>query len=194
MVMVSLSVLAALGLAWIIEWLTQPGRAPADSGPLAIGPSSPSPSSVSSSGVHRIPFSPPDTPAFYEQLAQEEGEFAVLNLPMNFDRPGYLLYQTVHEKPLTVGYITRNDPRTLVYRAPVLLEWRYLGADILTDDAGALGTTVLDLAWCALCHPGSVQDAGGDMSVNTQPPWRNRYSRETAPVYRGRSAHRLSGD
>jgi hypothetical protein len=134
MVMLNLSVLAALGLAWIIKRF---GQRPAAIGAIAIAIvcfefwSAP------------YPFSPPDTPAFYEQLAGEEGEFAVLNLPMNWDRPGYLLYQTVHQKPLTVAYISRNDPRTLIYRAPVLQEFRHLGADILTDDPGALGSSVL---------------------------------------------------
>ncbi len=92
------------------------------------------------------PMSPPDTPAFYHQLAGEPGEFAVLNLPMNWDRPGYLLYQTVHGKPLTSGYISRDDPRTLVYRAPVLQEFRHLGRDILCDDVARLGASVLSWA------------------------------------------------
>ncbi|MGQ9515983.1 MAG: hypothetical protein ACUVT1_01830 [Anaerolineae bacterium] len=89
------------------------------------------------------PVSPPDTPAFYYQLAKEPGRFAVLNLPMNWDRPGYLLYQTTHGKPLTAGYISRDDPRTLVYRAPVLQELRFLGRDILCDDVRRLGPSVL---------------------------------------------------
>lgn len=88
------------------------------------------------------PVSPPDTPAFYEQLAQEPGRFAVLNLPVNWDRPGYLLYQTVHGKPLTAGYISRDDPRTLVYRVPVLQEFRFLGRDILCDEVRRLGPSV----------------------------------------------------
>jgi hypothetical protein len=68
---------------------------------------------------------------------------AVLNLPMNYDRPGYLLYQTVHHRPLTVAYISREDPRTLTERAPVLQHFRHLGADILDVDPVAVGPTVL---------------------------------------------------
>jgi hypothetical protein len=68
---------------------------------------------------------------------------AVLNLPMNYDRPGYLLYQTVHGKPLTVAYISRDDPRTLTERMPVLQHFRHLGPDILAVDPAAVGPTVL---------------------------------------------------
>lgn len=90
------------------------------------------------------PISPPDTPAWYQTLAQTSGRGAVLNLPMNWDRPGYLLYQTVHGRPLTVGYISRNDPRTLTTRAPVLQNLRALGPDILDVNLAQAGMSVLD--------------------------------------------------
>ena len=96
--------------------------------------------------VAPFPISPPDTPDFYAQLAQEPGSAAVLNLPMNYDRPGYLLYQTVHDKPLTVAYISRDDPRTLTERVPGLQHFRHLGPDILDidpADLGQVGLTVL---------------------------------------------------
>ncbi len=93
--------------------------------------------------VAPYPISPPDTPAFYTQLATMPESGAVLNLPMNYDRPGYLLYQTVHHKPLTVAYISRDDPRTYTERAPVLQHFRHLGADILDIDPARVGMTVL---------------------------------------------------
>ena len=142
MVMLNLSILASLGLAYLIERI----------GRVSWGRKMPA-AVIGITAIAMIcfeflslpyPFSPPDTPAFYEQIADESGEFAILSLPMNWDRPGYLLYQTVHAKPLTVAYISRNDPRTLVYRAPVLQEFRHLGEDILTDDVGRLGSSVLD--------------------------------------------------
>jgi hypothetical protein len=89
------------------------------------------------------PISPPDTPAYYQQIAADPDGRAVLNLPMNYDRPGYLLYQTVHGKPLTVAYISRDDPRTLTERMPVLQHFRHLGPDILAVDPAAVGPTVL---------------------------------------------------
>jgi len=80
------------------------------------------------------PLSQPDTPAWYRTLLTDKRPGALLNLPMNWDRPGYLLYQTVHQKPLTVAYISRDDPRTLTERAPVLQELRHLGPDIIEFD------------------------------------------------------------
>ncbi len=93
--------------------------------------------------VAPYPLSPPDTPAFYQQLKSLPDTGAVLNLPMNYDRPGYLLDQTVHEKPLTVAYISRDDPRTLTERAPLLQHLRHLGPDILDVDPAQVGLTVL---------------------------------------------------
>ncbi|HHW87271.1 MAG TPA: hypothetical protein GX400_13815 [Chloroflexi bacterium] len=92
--------------------------------------------------VAPYPLSPPDTPAWYAELAADPDPRAVLNLPMNYDRPGYLLYQTVHGKPLTVAYISRDDPRTLTERTPVLQHFRHLGPDILADDPVQVGRTV----------------------------------------------------
>jgi hypothetical protein len=92
--------------------------------------------------VAPYPLSPPDTPAYYAQLAADPDSRAVLNLPMNYDRPGYLLYQTIHGKPLTVAYISRDDPRTLTERAPVLQHFRHLGDDIIAGDPAAVAETV----------------------------------------------------
>ncbi|MCS7220518.1 MAG: hypothetical protein RML36_13140 [Anaerolineae bacterium] len=89
------------------------------------------------------PISHPDTPPWYERLAEEPGDFAILNLPMNWDRPGYLLYQTVHGKRLTAGYISREDPRTLVERAPGLQQLRHLGPDVINQDLEQIGRSVL---------------------------------------------------
>ena len=61
---------------------------------------------------------------------------------MNYDRPGYLLYQTVHGKPLTVAYISRDDPRTLTERVPVLQHFRHLGPDIIDGAPEAVAATV----------------------------------------------------
>ncbi|MDQ1300378.1 MAG: hypothetical protein QG637_295, partial [Chloroflexota bacterium] len=99
------------------------------------------------------PLSLPDTPAWYGTLAADGRTGAVLNLPMNWDRPGYLLYQTVHGKPLTAAYISREDPRTLVARAPVLQHFRSLGPDIIAFDLAAQGQQALDelgVRWVAL--------------------------------------------
>ncbi len=113
--------------------------------------------------VAPYPISPPDTPAYYTQIAADDAQGAVLNLPMNYDRPGYLLYQTIHQKPLSVAYISRDDPRTYTERVPILQHFRHLGPDILEVDASQIGSTVLtDLGidWVILDRykmPGGVE-------------------------------------
>ncbi len=103
--------------------------------------------------VAPFPVSPPDTPEFYTGLREAPEPLAVLNLPMEFDRPGYLLYQTVHGKPLTVAYISLDDPRTYTERIPVLQHFRHLGPDILDVDPVAVASTVLqdlEVGWVVL--------------------------------------------
>lgn len=134
MVMLFLGVAAAFAVVWLVQRL-QAGRqasarrAVAIATPLIIGglivfEFLPAP----------FPLSPPDTPGWYETLAQDPAEGAVFNLPANFERPGYLLYQITHGKPITTGYVTRDDPRTLRERAPVLSQFWFLGEDINTRD------------------------------------------------------------
>jgi hypothetical protein len=51
----------------------------------------------------------PPVPPFYRQLAQEPGDFAILDLPMG-DRTVakvYMYYATVHGKPLVEGHVSR---------------------------------------------------------------------------------------
>lgn len=155
MVMLALGVLAASGLAALIRRLSS----------LREPPSAFKPWTGKTGRMRRIrphlialaavaltlfeflpapyPISPPDTPSWYEWLAEEPGDFAILNLPMNWDRPGYLLYQTVHGKRLTVGYISRDDPRTLAERVPVLQQLRHLGPDVISQDLEQIGRSVL---------------------------------------------------
>jgi hypothetical protein len=137
MVQISIAVLAAIGL-W--HWLDKLAwRRP---GALYIVSTLVVAALLFEYWVAPYPLSPPDTPPFYSELAADPDERAVLNLPMNYDRPGYLLYQTVHGKPLTVAYISRDDPRTLTERTPVLQHFRHLGPDIIAVDPAAVASTV----------------------------------------------------
>jgi hypothetical protein len=146
MVMLFLGVGAAFGVVVLVNWLIgrlgnwEIGRLVAVATPIAaIGlvlfEFWPAP----------YPVSPPDTPAWYATLAEDPTDGAVLNLPANYERPWYLLYQTVHEKPLATGYVTRDDPAVLRERAPVLSHFWYLGPDIHTQnfDLGRQGMEVL---------------------------------------------------
>ena len=89
------------------------------------------------------PMSAVDTPAFFRQIAAEPGTYTIAYLPMNWDRPAPLLYQTVHHKKLLTAYISRENPHDLSWRTPVLQEWRTLKPDIIQADLAALAPTVL---------------------------------------------------
>lgn len=137
MVQLSVAVLAGLGLATLLarrHWAT--GRQLLLSGVCLTV-------ILFEYWVAPYPLSPPDTPAFYAELENRADTGAVLNLPMNYDRPGYLLYQTVHQKPLAIAYISRDDPRTLTERAPLLQHLRHLGPDIIDLDPARVGPTIL---------------------------------------------------
>ncbi len=147
LVMLSLGVLAGGGLYAVMERVTSRGRAlPLAAGLIALV--------LIDFAPVPYPISPPDTPDFYRTLAAEDDGRGVMNLPMDWDRPGYLLYQTVHGKPLTAGYISRTDPRTLPGRVPVINRFRHLAEDInRVDDPAAWAPTLfgfLDIRWVIL--------------------------------------------
>ena len=101
-----------------------------------------------------------------------------------------MLYQTVHGKPLAVAYISREDPRTLTERAPVLQHFRHLGPDIIQFDLAGQGIQVLyDLGvrWVVLDRykmPGererSYNEKTAQLIFGGQPP---EYQDERLIVY-----------
>ncbi len=174
LVMLSLGVLAGAGLAALMEALggrgrTQVSKKTRSSVAMRV------PVLVAAGLVALVlldfapipyPLSPPDTPDFYHALAADERSGGVMNLPMDWDRPGYLLYQTVHGKPLTAGYISRTDPRTLPGRVPVIHRFRLLAEDINSvADPAAWAPTMfefMDIRWVILDRykmpPGPTRD------------------------------------
>jgi hypothetical protein len=126
MVMLCLSVLVALGLERVISGLPSARARLAGSAAVALVCFEflPVP----------YPLSDAEVPAFYQSLAADESEYAILELPMNWDRPAHLLYQTVHHKPIVAGYVTRANPLSLVERVPVLQHFRFLERDIIDQD------------------------------------------------------------
>jgi hypothetical protein len=138
-VMLCLAVLAALGLSWLLERVGQLDKKRVSC--LAAG-------ALALVGlefwVAPYPVTYPETRPFHTQLAQEAGQFAVMDIPMDYwDRPGNLLYQTVHQKPMVSGYTSRSNPRAPADRTPVLQTFRYLAPDINAADPRALAATVL---------------------------------------------------
>lgn len=133
MIMLAMGLLAAAGVQWLAQRPVIGRLAPAVAVGLILFEFLPAP----------YPMSRPDVPQWYHALADDKRTGAVLNLPMAWDRPGYLLQQTVHRKPLAVAYISRDDPRTLVERAPVFQHLRRLGPDIIAFDLAAQGGQAL---------------------------------------------------
>lgn len=88
------------------------------------------------------PISKIDTPPFYFDLAQQPGDFTIAELPMNWDRPTPMLYQTVHGKRLLTAYTSRDNPLELAWRTPVLQHWRYLGPDIIDQPLDLIAPTI----------------------------------------------------
>ena len=89
------------------------------------------------------PISQVDTPPFFQNLATDPGPYTIAYLPMNWDRPVPLLYQTTHRHKLLTAYTSRNNPLDLSWRTPVLQQWRTLRDDIIKTDLAALAPTIL---------------------------------------------------
>lgn len=69
-------------------------------------------------------------PAYYDQLAREDHELAVLDIPIDLygaqgPAANYMLYQTVHQKPIVGGYISRTPYELLwLFERPLLSQLR----------------------------------------------------------------------
>jgi hypothetical protein len=139
-VMLSLGILAAIGLNWLLSRVGERYYNKVGSWLMAAG----------ALGVVAVefwvapyPISVPETQPFHYRLAQETEPFAVMDIPMDWDRPANLLYQTVHQKPTVSGYTSRTNPMSPAWRTPVLQEFRYLGPDINLGDPRSLAYSVL---------------------------------------------------
>lgn len=94
-----LAVLVGYGVAWLVDRVRRPGVWTAGLGLLLLFEYLPWP----------YPTVQPSVPPFYRQLAQELGEFAILDLPMGartVAKP-YMYYATLHGKPLVEGHVSR---------------------------------------------------------------------------------------
>jgi hypothetical protein len=99
--------------------------------------------------VMPYPITPAGVPAFYHELAQDNRDYALLELPLQQPAsPWYytkwMLYQTVHGKDSFRGYISRGDPLFNFGGAPFLRQLAGLGErDITYDDWRPLVAAVL---------------------------------------------------
>ena len=139
-VMLSIGVLAAIGLNWLLNRIHKAGYNEVVLGLITVG-------ILAVVGLEFLvvpyPMSFPETQPFHYQVGREPEPYAVMDIPMDWDRPANLLHQTVHQKPTVSGYTSRTNPLSPAWRTPVLQTFRYLGPDINVDDPREVAPTVL---------------------------------------------------
>jgi hypothetical protein len=113
-----ISVLAGLGLQTVLErWRSTGWRARGATLCLAV-------LILFEYSVAPVPTVPPPDSAFYQRLQQEEGEFAVADFPIHYGRDKYYLFvQTIHERPMIGGHVSRPpaDVYAFVEGVPLLV-------------------------------------------------------------------------
>ena len=133
----------------------------------------------------------PTVPAFYERIADEPGEFAILDLPMG-RRRYYMYYQTFHERPLVEGTISRPSTDSFVYinSNPFLSKLREDGVmdPVLTDISRQLMTLAQDGIRYLIIHKARI-------GPDTLAQWRDYltvpplYESDELVVYRTHPPH-----
>jgi hypothetical protein len=117
---------------------------------------------------------------FYKQIAEEDGDFAIIQLPMSrYYSKRYLYDQTVHGKPILEGATARTPERVYGYIAQnkLLDQWKLL-AEV---DCNAISAEEMQVAVDQL-----VVDGFRYVIVHSQPPEELYASYfEVEPVYSG---------
>jgi len=129
-------VLVGLGMGWLGKWLVR------WSGGWVIGGVAGALICFEFLAVP-YPMTEVEVPSFYQQVAQEPGDFVLMELPMNWDRPIHMFNQVYHDKKLIAAYFGKPNPLSVVKKTPVLQHFRYLGPDIIAQDISEIGTSVL---------------------------------------------------
>jgi hypothetical protein len=113
--------------------------------------------------VWPFPHTEPTHSAFYDQLAREEGEFAIAEFPTGRRQEKfYLYYQTIHGKPITGGVVSRMPTQAYAFveANPVLraLHWNVPSAQA-TDVEAAFSALAGEGIRYVIVHRG-LMDAG----------------------------------
>lgn len=97
------------------------------------------------------PTSAVEQPEFYQEIAREEGNFALIEIPATKIYGAGIMaeyYQTIHGKPIVGGQVARTpqDARNFEVRTPFINEITYLKSvnDILSQNTTAIGTSILN--------------------------------------------------
>ncbi len=136
-------------------------------------------------------------PVFYEEISQDKGNYALLEIPatIRYDASvNTIYYQTIHEKPV-VGNVAARYPysaRNFELNTPVVRELTYLqpyNADVLNQDITQVGTSILNyynISYIVL-HTDYMNDKEIDLAetliqetLNTE---RNTYEKDSLIVY-----------
>jgi hypothetical protein len=144
MVMLSLAVLAGLGVGWLGGWVARRlgGRGNGRLGGWAVGWLAGALICFEFLAVP-YPMTEVEVPSFYRQVAREPGDFVLMELPMNWDRPIHIFNQVYHGKKVIAAYFGKPNPLSVVEKTPVLQHFRYLGPDIIAQDISEIGISVL---------------------------------------------------
>lgn len=84
-------------------------------------------------------------PDYYREIARDPGSFAVMEAPLySATSPFYMLYQTVHQKPLVGGYTSRRLPYAILDELPLLrvLSYAKPAPDIIQQEMTAIAPSV----------------------------------------------------
>jgi hypothetical protein len=136
MVMLSLAVLVGLGVGWLGKWVAR------WLGGWVVGGVAGALICFEFLAVP-YPMTEVEVPSFYRQVAQEPGDFVLMELPMNWDRPIHMFNQIYHNKKVIAAYFGKPNPLSIVEKTPVLQHFRYLGPDIIAQDISEIGASVL---------------------------------------------------
>ncbi|MDH4136260.1 MAG: hypothetical protein OEW09_06020 [Anaerolineae bacterium] len=144
MIMLSLAVLVGLGIGWLGGWGARRlgGWVVRWLGGWGVGGVAGALICFEFLAVP-YPMTEVAVPSFYQQVAQEPGDFVLMELPMNWDRPIHMFNQVYHNKKLIAAYFGKPNPLSVVEKTPVLQHFRYLGPDIIAQDISEIGTSVL---------------------------------------------------
>jgi hypothetical protein len=89
-------------------------------------------------------------PEFYKQLAAEKEDYAIIEVPFNKDvflLSDYMYYQTIHEKRLVGGYLSRTPEYAIEFikNTPVISNYwnMYEESDILNQNLTKIGNPLL---------------------------------------------------
>jgi hypothetical protein len=135
MIMLSLAVLVGLGIGWLERWRDRLGH-------WMVGGVAGALICFEFLAIP-YPMTEVEVPSFYRQVAQEPGNYVLMELPMNWDRPIHQFNQVYHGKKVIAAYFGKPNPLSVVEKTPVLQHFRYLGPDIIAQDISEIGSSVL---------------------------------------------------